>query len=105
MPSNERSVRTTRIPVRLRPDENVKVRERAHACGMTLARFIRETALGAVPKARPRLAEMEAIRELARIGNNLNQLAHIANLNDEIEREEDLRAVLEEVLAAVRRLG
>ena len=48
---------------------------------------------------------MEAIRELARIGNNLNQLAHVANLNEEIEREEELRAVLEEVLAAARRLG
>ena len=105
MTSNQRAGRTTRIPVRLRPDENATVRERAHACGMTLARYMRETALGAVPKARPRLAEMEAIRELARIGNNLNQLAHVANLNEEIEGEEELRAVLEEVLAAVRRLG
>lgn len=105
MSSNQRPVRTTRIPVRLRPDENAIVRARAHACGMTLARYMRETALGAVPKARPRLAEMEAVRELARIGNNLNQLAHVANLNEETEREEVLRAVLEEVLAAARRMG
>lgn len=63
MPSNQRTGRTTRIPVRLRPDENVKVRERAHACGMTLARYMRETALGAVPKARPRLLEMAAVRD------------------------------------------
>ena len=105
MPSNQRPARTTRIPVRLRPDENATVRERAQACGMTLARYMRETALGAVPKARHRLLEMEAVRELARIGNNLNQLAYIANLNEEIEREEELRAVLEEVLAAVRRMG
>ena len=50
---------------------------------LLLARYMRETALGAVPKARPRLFEMAVVRELARIGNNLNQLAHVANLNDE----------------------
>jgi hypothetical protein len=48
---------------------------------------------------------MEGVRQLARIGSNLNQLAHIANLNDEVERVEELRTVLEEVLGAARRLG
>lgn len=105
MPSNERPGRTVRLPVRLRPEEDAAVRERARACGMTLARNMRESALGVVPKARPGLVEMEAVRELARVGNNLNRLAHIANLNEEIEVEDDLRAVLEEVLAAARRLG
>ena len=105
MPSTERQTRTVRLPVHLRPDESDLVRERARACGLTVARYMREAALGAVPKARPRLAEMEAVRELLRIGNNLNQLAHVANRNEEIEREGELRAVLEEVLAAARRLG
>jgi hypothetical protein len=41
---------------------------------------------------------------LARVGNNLNQLAHIANMNEELGREEEFRAVLE-VPAAARLLG
>lgn len=91
--------------VRMAPDEWERISARAKECGWTTSRYIRETALGAVPKARPRLVEMEAVRQLARVGNNLNQLAHVANINDEIEREQELSVVLEEVLAAIRRLG
>ena len=91
--------------IRMAPEEWERISHRARECGWTTSRYMRETALGAVPRARPRQAEMEAVRQLARIGNNLNQLAHIANLNEEIEREEELRAVLEEVLAVARRLG
>lgn len=97
--------RTIRRPVRLRPEEDRMVRERARECGLTLARYMRETALGAVPRAKPRSLELEAVRELNRVGNNLNQLAHIANINEELPAEEKLHAVLKEVLAAARRLG
>ena len=97
--------RTRAKLLRLHTAELDAITRRARECGRSAAAYIRETALGAVPKARPRLAEMEAVRQLARIGNNLNQLAHIANMNEELGPEEELRAVLEEVLAAARRLG
>jgi hypothetical protein len=103
--SCQRRPRRTMRYLRMDPEEWERVRERAQACGLTTSRYIRETALGAVPKARPRQLEMEAVRQLARLGNNLNQLARVANQNEEIEREEELRGVLAEVLAAVRRLG
>lgn len=105
MPTRERAARTIRLPVRLRSDEARALRDRAQECGMTIARYVRETALGAVPRARPRQVEMEAVRELARIGNNLNQLVHLAHLCGELPQEEELREVLEAVLAAARRLG
>ena len=46
-----------------------------------------------------------AIRELARIGNNLNQLTRTANTHIVPLDVEALRAVLAEVNAAARRLG
>ncbi len=99
-----RSPRTMRY-IRMAPEEWERISHRARVGGWTTSRYRRETALGAVPKARPRQAEMEAVRQLARIGNNLNQLAHIANMNEELGPEEEFRAVLEEVVAAARRLG
>lgn len=45
-----------------------------------------------------------AIRELARIGNNLNQIAHAANLMKLHLLEADARRCLDAVLAAIDRL-
>jgi hypothetical protein len=44
--------RTAAKLVRFTPDELAAVHRRAHACGRTSARFFREAALGAIPKAR-----------------------------------------------------
>ena len=66
---------------------------------------MREVALGSVPRARPRRIEQQAIHQLARIGNNLNQIAHVANASRRVELSERLARVLAEVMAAVRRLA
>lgn len=53
----------------------------------------------------PRRVHSEALRELCRSGNNLNQLARQANTGIVQINPRELRAVLDNVLNAVQRLG
>ena len=105
MGTEKRGNRTFRKLIRFRESEYARIAERARECGLTPARYIRETALGTAPKARHNHLEMEMIRELSRIGNTLNQLAQMAKRDGDNPREEELHQRLEEVLATIRRLG
>jgi hypothetical protein len=96
--------RITATIVRWTPTEIATVRARAAECGRTVARFVRESALGAIPKAR-RNADLQAVlRELARSGNNLNQLAREANTRELFPDEAKIAAVLAQHVAAIERL-
>ncbi len=53
-------------------EEPAALRDRTRECGRPVAHYVRETALGSVPKARRHAAEQELIRYLARIGNTLH---------------------------------
>jgi hypothetical protein len=90
--------------IRFRPDEIATIAERARACGAPVARYIREVALGVTPRARRTQANTELIHHLARIGNNLNQLAHAANNERQVDEGTRLRAVLDEVIATIKRV-
>ena len=96
--------RTMSIRVRVSPGERRVIRERARECGKRASTFMREVALGSVPRARPRRVEQQAIHQLARLGNNLNQISRVANASGRIEEAVRLREVLAEIEAAVRRL-
>ena len=74
-------LRSTAKLVRFSPEEIARVRERARSCGYTSARYIRETALGAIPKARHHPDRDALIREFARIGRDLERLTRIAELH------------------------
>lgn len=71
----ERPARTAVVPVRLTPGERDGIQANAQATGISLSEFLRRAALKrrlpplAVPEVNRRTYE-----ELARIGNNLNQL-------------------------------
>jgi Bacterial mobilisation protein (MobC) len=54
------------------------IEEHARACGLTVTAFIRQVVLGFTPAAR-RPLERSAIVAVNRVGNNLNQLVHLAN--------------------------
>ena len=96
--------RTRALLVRLSPDERRSIRERAHDCGMGASTYMRETALGSKPRARPRRLEQKAVYHLGRIGNNLNQLAYLANATGRLGDSRRLHEVLEELLTTMRRL-
>jgi hypothetical protein len=71
---------------------------------LPIARFVRESSLGAVPRARRQPFADELIRHLARIGNNLNQLAYVANATGRLAVERALDAVLDELRATLLRV-
>ena len=93
------------VKVRVSVGEHRVILERAKECGKGTSTYMREVALGSVPRARPRRIEMHAIHQLARIGNNLNQLARVANTLRRVDLSQRLAQVLAEVEAAVRRLA
>ncbi len=106
--------RTHRLSVRLSAAELRQLRERAKARGLSVTRLLVDAALDR-PLSAARAAvneqdralidgvleELGAVRaELARVGNNLNQMAHGAN----ISRELPAARRLEEALAEHRAL-
>jgi hypothetical protein len=86
--------------VRFSPEEIARVRERARSCGYTSARYIRETALGAIPKARHHADRDVLLRELANIGRDLERLTRNAELHGLHQFRSDDRTQLRSALAA-----
>jgi hypothetical protein len=98
-------LRTVSTLVRWTAAEIAAVRDRATACGLTTARYVRECALGAVPKIARHAGTQALLRELARSGNNLNQLAHEAHGRDLFPVEERVDAVLARHMALIQQLA
>jgi hypothetical protein len=97
--------RTAAKLIRFAPDELAAVGRRARTCGRTPARFIREAALGAIPKARHNEARDRILLALARVGGQLSVLARHANGDDQGEADgARLAAALTEHRAAIRAL-
>lgn len=75
--------------------------DHAKACGMPVTAFIRRVILGVNPVAR-RPETRSAIVAVNRVGNNLNQLVHLAHTG--VVLQPDLLRAVREVLAAVHAL-
>jgi hypothetical protein len=96
--------RTAAKLIRFHPDELARITERARACGRTPARFIRETALGAIPKPRHHAATGALLYELARIGRSLDELARLADASQHAALAERARGALDGHWALVRQV-
>lgn len=70
-------VRTAAVVVRVYPEERDILRFNAGLHGMSMSDYIRQTCLGV--RLRKTSKEKRRLRELARIGANINQLARWAN--------------------------
>ena len=79
--------RNSAILVRLTKQEKQNILKKAQACGMKMEPFIRKVVLGKEVKARPPNEYVQLIREVNAIGNNINQIAHIANSDQHISKE------------------
>jgi DNA-binding FrmR family transcriptional regulator len=97
--------RTAAKLIRFAPDELSAVCRRAHVCGRTPARFIREAALGAIPKAQHNEDRDRTLLALARVGGQLSVLARRIDGDNQGEADAaQLAAALAEHRTAIRAL-
>jgi len=87
--ADEDVIRASRLTVRLRPDDQLLLRERASARGMAPATYVSVLvrshlrSLAPLPKAEL-LVLRKAVTELGDISCNLNQIARVANLGGRV---------------------
>ena len=97
----DRSPRDMRVTVRLRPDDQQLLKERAAARGLSAATYVSVLvrahlrSLTPVPKEEL-LVLRRTVSDLSSIGRNLNQIARAANLGARTSglHQEDLRTLL-----------
>ena len=97
--------RTAALRLQLTPSERIELEFRAASVGMTLSEFCRIVLLSDLKKPAPSRRDPRALRalavEISRVGNNLNQLAHIANQRNALPNERALDAVTERIIASL----
>lgn len=71
--------RKQQITVRLTKQEKDHLDKQARLAGMKMEPFVRNLIVGSYIRERPAEYWGEVIRQLSAIGNNINQIAHIAN--------------------------
>lgn len=93
--------RNKTICVALTPDELAEVRVKAEAAGLNAVTFLRKCGMDRVPPRTQRrvpydrAALEKAITDLRRVGNNLNQLARAANMNEPVDSKRLNQALAE----------
>jgi len=102
--------KTEIIPVRFEPEDEAWILRKAEAAGLKKSTYIREVALGNIPQDEAdfsRYDNTEALQnlrgELLKIGNNINQMARIANTVGDIngERLKEIKKDLAQVNAQI----
>ena len=85
--------RSTAVLVRLSPKEKEHLKAQAAACALKMEPYIRKLIMGNIIRPRPPDEYVRLLREINAIGNNINQIAHIANAERYISKDK-----VEEVL-------
>jgi len=86
--------KTQKISLRLSEVEYKKITRKAKSCGLTKSAYVRQLILGYTPKESPPVDYYSFTRELKEIGNNLNQLAFVANATGLIDESEYYKEVV-----------
>lgn len=71
--------RTKKLSLRLSEKEYKRITRRAKSCGLTKSAYVRQLIVGYEPRDSPPADYFAMTRELKEIGNNMNQLAFVAN--------------------------
>lgn len=77
--------RTEKITFRMTPKEKEQLKKKVAASSLKMEPFIRALIAGKEINERPPDGWAEAVRQLSAIGNNINQIARIANTNGIID--------------------
>jgi hypothetical protein len=99
---SESRQKTDILMVRVTPEERAELAGRAVAAGLSTPELLRRSALSrrVDPQAR---ATAEALRELSRVGQNLNQLTRLSHMGE--YNQNDVSQTLAEVRAAAARVA
>ena len=112
---SEKRVRDKHLTIRFSPDERASIDQAADRSGLTPGSYARQVLLGApAPRQvrRPPIERRELARllgELGHVGSNLNQIARLGNVGEDIDAVElatviaDLATVREAILKALGR--
>ena len=76
--------RNTAVLVRLSEKEKEHLKSQAAACALKMEPYIRKLIMGKEVRPRPPDEYVKLLREINTIGNNINQIAHIANAEQRI---------------------
>lgn len=101
--------RNKTISVAFTPDELAEVMVKAEAAGLNAVTFLRKCGMDRTPPRTQRrvpydrAALEKAIMDLRRVGNNFNQLARAANMNEPVDSERLIQA-LDEFSDVLRKL-
>ena len=82
------------LHVRVSDEEYSAIKEQAAATGLSVSTYIRSLAKGTVLKVRPPETYINILRQLSAIGNNINQIAKVANSCARV-RQEDIDYIIE----------
>ena len=100
--------RTSFLGVHLTPTERAILEQRAQTTGLSLSEFARIVLLSDLKAPAPSARDPQAIRALAveitRVGNNVNQLAKIANETRALPHERQLREVATLIKATLEKV-
>lgn len=86
--------RNTAVLVRLSQKEKEHLKAQAAACALKMEPYIRKLIMGNIIRPRPPDEYVRLLREINAIGNNINQIAHIANAEHRIS-EDKIETVLQ----------
>ena len=93
-----------KISVRLTEKEHKRLKEKAAACALKMEPYIRKLIMGSVIRPRPPDEYVKLLREINAVGNNINQIAHIANAERHISADkiEEVLKMQDEIMRLVR---
>ena len=74
-------IRSKKISIRLSEKEYAHLKEQADLAGLKIEPFLRNLISGVKMKPRPKEEWAELIRQISAVGNNINQIAHHANIH------------------------
>ena len=83
-----------KISVRLTEQEHKRLKTNAAACALKMEPYIRKLIMGNIIRPRPPDEYVKLLREINAVGNNINQIAHIANAEHRIS-EDKIETVLQ----------
>ena len=96
--------RNKAVLIRLTEKEKNHLKKSADICGLKMEPFIRKLIMEKEIRPRPPDEYLRLIREINYIGNNINQIAHVANAENHISADKINEAVkmVDDIMDVVR---